>query len=149
MQVIIKNTERLERAAEDFIRYTEGYSIFAFYGSMGAGKTTLIKAICKKLGSIDAATSPSFTLVNEYLTNTGEIIYHFDFFRIKKQDEVFDFGFEEYIDSGKKCFMEWPEKVETLLPEDTVRVNIKVKPDSSRLVEIKYPAIGAQVKPQV
>ena len=137
MQIVIKNTDMLAKAAGEFIRYTEGRSIFAVYGTMGAGKTTLIKAICEKLGAVDKVTSPSFTLVNEYKTDKGEVIYHFDFFRIKKQEEVFDFGFEEYLDSGRKCFMEWPEKIESLLPEETVRVRIEVNADKSRFVIIE------------
>ena len=136
MQILIENTDQLGKAADEFIRYTGRNNIFAFYGSMGAGKTSLIKAICDKMGSIDTATSPSFTLVNEYKTHNGDILYHFDFFRIKTQEEVFDFGFEEYLDSGRKCFMEWPGKVESLLPEETVKVYITVNPDSSRIVEV-------------
>jgi len=136
MQIIIENTDQLDRAAEEFIKHTEGFNIFAFYGSMGAGKTSLIKAICNKLGITDTATSPSFTLVNEYLTAGNEILYHFDFFRIKKQEEVYDFGFEEYLASGRRCYMEWPEKVEALLPDETLRVYIRVNPDNSRTVEI-------------
>ncbi|MEA1885809.1 MAG: tRNA (adenosine(37)-N6)-threonylcarbamoyltransferase complex ATPase subunit type 1 TsaE [Bacteroidota bacterium] len=136
MQILIENTDQLPAAAEEFIRSTGGHNIFAFYGSLGAGKTNLIKAICYKLGSIDIVTSPSFTLVNEYKTWNGDVLYHFDFFRIKDQEEVFDFGFEEYLMSGKKCFMEWPEKVESLLPEDTVKVHIMVKPDLTRIVEV-------------
>lgn len=136
MQILIENTDQLGKAAEEFIKHTEGHNIFAFYGSMGAGKTSLIKAICNKLGSIDTVTSPSFTLVNEYKTRYGDILYHFDFFRIKKQEEVFDFGFEEYLESGRKCFMEWPEKVESLLPELTVEVHINVNTDNSREVKV-------------
>ncbi|MDT8400803.1 MAG: tRNA (adenosine(37)-N6)-threonylcarbamoyltransferase complex ATPase subunit type 1 TsaE [Bacteroidales bacterium] len=136
MQIIIENAGMLDRAAEEFIKHTRGYNIFAFYGSMGAGKTSLIKAICKKMGITDTATSPSFTLVNEYASLSNEIIYHFDFFRIKTQEEVFDFGFEEYLDSGAILFMEWPEKVENLLPDETLKVYIRVNPDESRTVEI-------------
>lgn len=134
MKIKIENIDQIDRAAEIFINYTEGHNIFAFYGSMGAGKTSLIKAICNKLGSIDTVTSPSFTLVNEYRTDKDDLIYHFDFFRIETQEEVFDFGFEEYLMSGRKCFMEWPEKVESLLPPETVRVDIRVKPDLTRIV---------------
>ncbi|MBS0011995.1 MAG: tRNA (adenosine(37)-N6)-threonylcarbamoyltransferase complex ATPase subunit type 1 TsaE [Bacteroidales bacterium] len=137
MKIKIENIDQIDRAAEIFINYTEGHNIFAFYGSMGAGKTSLIKAICNKLGSIDTVTSPSFTLVNEYRTDKDDLIYHFDFFRIETQEEVFDFGFEEYLMSGKKCFMEWPEKVESLLPPETLRVDIRVKPDLTRIVLLK------------
>jgi len=136
MQILIENTDQLDKLVDKFIRYTEGHNIFAFYGSMGAGKTTIIKAICNELGSIDKVTSPSFTLVNEYKTNHGELLYHFDFFRIKTQEEVFDFGFEEYLVSGRKCFIEWPEKIESLLPAETVKVYITVKPDLTRIIEV-------------
>lgn len=134
MQIRIENTGRLEKAAEEFIDQMGEHNIFAFYGAMGAGKTTFIQAICKKLGSIDKVTSPSFTLVNEYRTAGGDLLYHFDFFRIESREEVFDFGFEEYLQSGRRCFMEWPGKVESLLPGETVRVDITVEPDNSRLV---------------
>ena len=136
MKIKIDNTDQLPEAAKEFIRYTERHNIFAFYGSMGAGKTTIIKAICNMLGSIDSVTSPSFTLVNEYKTHNGDLLYHFDFFRINTQEEVFDFGFEEYLVSGRKCFIEWPEKVESLLPEDTVKVDIMVNPDLTRIIEV-------------
>jgi tRNA threonylcarbamoyladenosine biosynthesis protein TsaE len=136
MHITIENTDQLDRAAEEFIKHTAGSNIIAFYGSLGAGKTALIKAICKKLGSIDTVTSPSFTLVNVYNTADGDTIYHFDFFRIKTSTEVFDFGFEEYLDSGNKCFMEWPERVESLLPPETLKVYISVNPDNSRVVKL-------------
>jgi tRNA threonylcarbamoyladenosine biosynthesis protein TsaE len=137
MKITIENTDQLPEAAKKFLRSTGRHNIFAFYGSMGAGKTTVIKAICNRLGSIDTVTSPSFTLINEYRTHNGDVLYHFDFFRIKTQEEVFDFGFEEYLASGRKCFIEWPEKIESLLPEETVKVYITVKTDLSRIVEVK------------
>ena len=93
---------------------------------MGAGKTTIIKAICEVLGAVDIVSSPTFTLVNEYKTSKGESIYHIDFYRIKKHEEVFDFGIEEYLYSGSYCFMEWPELVEEILPPETVNVRITV-----------------------
>jgi tRNA threonylcarbamoyladenosine biosynthesis protein TsaE len=136
MKLTIKNTDELDRAAGEFLGHTRGSNIFAFYGSMGAGKTTLIKAICKQLGAIDTVTSPTFTLVNEYASRYDDLIYHFDFFRIKETSEVYDFGFEEYMESGRMCFMEWPEKIEALLPEETVKVYISVNPDNSRTVDI-------------
>ncbi len=140
MQIIIKNTADLDRAAAQFLKYSSGHDIFAFYGHMGAGKTTFIKAIARALDSTDTATSPSFTLVNEYNTAGGGLLYHFDFFRIKDYEEVFDFGFEEYLASGHKCFMEWPEKIEPLLPAETFRVYIRVNDDGSRRVEMEEPA---------
>lgn len=140
MQIIIKNTADLNRAAAEFIKHTKGHDIFAFYGPMGAGKTTFITAICKALGSTDTPKSPSFTLVNEYNTAGGGLLYHFDFFRIKDYEEVFDFGFEEYLASGYKCFMEWPDKIEPLLPEETFRVYIRVNEDGSRRLTLEKPA---------
>ena len=98
--------------------------VFAFYGNMGTGKTTFIKAICHELGVTDIVQSPTFSIINEYKTKTGEPIYHFDFYRIKSIAEVFDIGYEDYLYSGNYCFMEWPELIEPLLPEDTVRVRI-------------------------
>lgn len=91
---------------------------------MGAGKTTFIKAICHELGVADIVQSPTFSIINEYKTTTGESLFHFDFYRIKKLEEVFDIGYEDYIYSGSYCFLEWPELIEPLLPEDTVRINI-------------------------
>jgi len=110
--------------------------IFAFYGSMGAGKTTIIKSVCEALGASDIVTSPTFTLVNEYRTTTGEVLYHIDFYRIRKIEEVFDFGLEEYFSSGSFCFMEWPELIEELLPEETVKVKITVGDKGERSLEI-------------
>lgn len=109
--------------------------IFALYGSMGAGKTTLIKAICRELDSPDYVTSPTFALINEYTTSTGAVIYHFDFYRIKKIEEAFDLGYEDYIYSGNYCFIEWPEMIESLLPEGIVEVRIKETAKGIRLVE--------------
>ena len=110
-------------------------TIFAFYGHMGAGKTTFIKAICEELGVKDVITSPTFAIVNEYTDGQGEPVYHFDFYRIKKQEEVYDIGFEDYVESGSVCLMEWPELIEDILPADTVKVSIIEQPDGSRLVE--------------
>ena len=109
--------------------------IFAFYGAMGAGKTTFIKAICHELGSNDYVTSPTFALINEYSTSEGSVIYHFDFYRIKKLEEAFDLGYEDYIYSGNYCFIEWPEMIEQLLPEGIVEVRIKEGDKGVRLVE--------------
>ena len=108
--------------------------VFAFYGSMGAGKTTFIKAICHELGSDDNVTSPSFALINEYTTDKSLLIYHFDFYRIKKVDEAFDLGYEDYIYSGNYCFIEWPEMIEQLLPEGIVEVRINELGNGARQV---------------
>jgi len=132
MEILIKDKRHLQAAARTLLRYAGTNRIFAFYGSMGAGKTTIIKTICEVLGAVDIASSPTFTLVNEYRTNKGESIFHIDFYRIKKQEEVFDFGVEEYLTGDSYCFMEWPELVEEILPPETVRVTIKVDATEQR-----------------
>ncbi len=108
--------------------------VFAFYGAMGAGKTTFIKAICHELGSEDYVTSPTFALINEYTTRNNSVIYHFDFYRIKKIEEAFDLGYEDYIYSGNYCFIEWPEMIEQLLPAGIVEVRISEGKNGARLV---------------
>ena len=120
--------------AEAILKDMSSERIFAFYGEMGAGKTTLIKAFCNALGSSDVVRSPTFSLVNEYEDEKGESIYHFDFYRIKHIEEVYDIGFEEYIYSGNYCFMEWPERISELLPETFVYVSIKVEKDEVRKI---------------
>ena len=125
MKIIIDNIENIGKAAKEFIAQMGDHTIFAFYGKMGSGKTTFIKAICEELGVEDVITSPTFAIVNEYhTTTTDEVIYHFDFYRIKKTEEVYDLGYEEYFYSGDLCFIEWPELIEDLLPEDAVRISI-------------------------
>ncbi len=117
--------ENINAAAAEFLRELGDKRIVAFYGSMGAGKTTFIKAICDVLGVTDTVNSPTFAIVNEYLAANGESVYHFDFYRIKKIEEAYDFGYEDYFYSGNLCLIEWPELIEELLPEDTVRVKIE------------------------
>jgi len=135
MKVIIADKSHLREAARHFLKETAGYRIFAFYGQMGSGKTTFIKALCKEMGVTDTVTSPSFTLINEY-RRTGDVpVYHFDFYRIRKIAEVLDFGIEEYFDSASPCFMEWPELIEPLLPPETLRISVTVMPDGSRVIE--------------
>ena len=136
MEIIIRNKKHLPEAAEKFLKLYGEKRIFAFYGSMGAGKTTIIKAICKALGAVDIVSSPTFTLVNEYRTLSGETLYHIDFYRIRKQEEVFDFGIEEYLTGESYCFMEWPELVEELLPSDTINVRISVDENEQRTLLI-------------
>lgn len=134
-EIIIKDLDHIHEAAREFISKMGEGSVFAFYGSMGAGKTTFVKAICEELGVEDVITSPTFAIVNEYRSDsTGELIYHFDFYRIKKLEEVYDMGYEDYFYSGALCFIEWPELIEELLPEDAVRVTIKETEDGCRLV---------------
>ena len=140
MKITIQNTDNLREAARQFISAIGDRRIFAFYGKMGAGKTTFIKAICEELGVEDVITSPTFAIVNEYRSETTlQLIYHFDFYRIKKLEEVYDMGYEDYFYSGALCFMEWPELIEELLPEDVVKVTISEQEDGSRVVDIDTP----------
>ena len=133
MDIRIASPAELPAAARRFIEAMGEHTLFAFYGKMGAGKTTFIKALCEALGVEDPVTSPTFALVNEYRSaTTGELIYHFDFYRIKKLEEVYDMGYEDYFYSGALCFIEWPELVEELLPGDAVRVDIVEEADGSR-----------------
>ncbi|TAL62912.1 MAG: tRNA (adenosine(37)-N6)-threonylcarbamoyltransferase complex ATPase subunit type 1 TsaE [Bacteroidetes bacterium] len=138
MEILIKDKKHLAAAAKKLLKYCGDYKIFAFYGSMGTGKTTIIKAICEVLGVVDIISSPTFTLVNEYRISKGDPIYHIDFYRIKKQEEVFDFGIEEYLTSDSYCFMEWPEIVEEMLPPGTVRVRITVDDKEQRFLQISF-----------
>lgn len=132
MKIRLKDIDSVQKLAAKFLSATAYKKVIAFYGSMGAGKTTFIKALCDELKTIDVATSPTFTIVNEYLTESGEDVFHFDFYRINALTEALDFGFEEYLESGSYCFIEWPEKIESLLPEDTLKVYIEVNEDQSR-----------------
>ena len=137
MLLKIDSINDLPEAADAILEALNGRSIVAFWGEMGAGKTTLIRALCDRLGVTDTVTSPTFALVNEYHTQTGEPIYHFDFYRINRIEEVFDFGYEEYFYSGNLCLIEWPEKIEGLLPEETLSVRIRITGDDSRTIEIE------------
>lgn len=133
----IKNLDTIRETAREFVANMDDRTVFAFRGSMGAGKTTFIKAICEELGVEDVINSPTFAIINEYRsTTTGELIYHFDFYRINKLSEAEDIGTEDYFYSGALCFIEWPEKIEELLPGDVVEVAITEQPDGSRIVEI-------------
>ena len=124
--------EDIKQAAKQFVDRMGENTVFAFYGKMGAGKTTFIKAVCEQLGVDDTVTSPTFAIVNEYEAAGGRPIYHFDFYRIKKVSEAYDMGCEEYFYSGHPCFIEWPELIEEVLPEETVDVTIEALPDGER-----------------
>ena len=136
MQITISSLEHIHDAARQFIEAMGDHRIFAFYGKMGVGKTTFIKAVCEQMGVTDVINSPTFAIVNEYEDSNGQPIYHFDFYRIKKPVEVLDIGFEDYISSDNLCFMEWPELIGDFLPEETVKVVIEEQDDGSRLVSI-------------
>ena len=131
----IPNLESIDDAAKEFLKRTEGNSVIAFYAPMGAGKTTFTSALCRALGvRNDAVSSPTFAIVNEYRSAAGEPIYHFDFYRIDNIAEALDIGFYDYVDSGCLCIMEWPENIEEIIPEETLRVRISVSPDGSRVL---------------
>jgi tRNA threonylcarbamoyladenosine biosynthesis protein TsaE len=136
MELAVKSTNELYNAAEQLIRFAGTEKIFLFYGDMGAGKTTLIKSLCELLGVKEPATSPTFSIVNEYVGANCKI-YHFDFYRLKKQEEALDMGYEEYFYSGNYCFIEWPEKIADLLPDHYTRVEIKVLTDTERQLTFK------------
>lgn len=138
MQTIqIKSLDTIRDAARAFIASMDDRTVFAFHGEMGAGKTTFIKAICEELGVDDVINSPTFAIINEYRSSTtGELIYHFDFYRINKLSEAEDIGTEDYFYSGALCFIEWPEKIEELLPGDVVDVTITEDPDGVRTVTV-------------
>ena len=133
MEIKIQSLEHIHEAAREFIAAMGDNTVFALYGKMGAGKTTFIKALCQELGVEDVVTSPTFAVINEYRSDiAGELIYHFDFYRIKKLEEVYDMGYEDYFYSGAVCFIEWPELVEELLPGNTIKVTIEELGDGSR-----------------
>jgi len=141
----IPTLDDLEAAAYKFMTEMGDYTVFAFYGEMGAGKTTFINALCRLLGvETDITSSPSFAIINEYRSDvTAELIYHFDCYRLENEAEAQDLGAEDYFDCGAVCLIEWPERIEGLLPDDTVRVEITVNPDDdSRLVKMMLPELA-------
>ena len=136
-KIIIDNKENIREAAVQFISLIDDNTVFAFNGNMGAGKTTFIKAVCEEFGVEDVINSPTFSIINEYRSGiTGELIYHFDFYRVNKISEAYDMGTEDYFYSGALCFIEWPEKIQELLPENTVFIDIEEQPDGSRSLTI-------------
>ena len=134
-EIIINDLAHIGEAADKFLKETAGHSVIAFYVPMGAGKTTFTTALCHRLGvKEDAVSSPTFSIVNEYKTSDGDSVFHFDFYRITRTEEAFDIGFYDYIDSGCLCLIEWPENIESILPEETLKVSIAVRPDESRVI---------------
>ena len=131
----INDLSDIRSAARTFLETMKGHAVFAFYGKMGAGKTTFIKALCEELGVSETITSPTFAIITEYRAGNGDSIYHFDFYRINKQEEAFDFGYEDYFYSGNLCFIEWPQLVEALLPENVIKVSIQETDNEQRIIE--------------
>ena len=131
MQFRLNSLDELQNASKDILSFAGNEKTFLFYGQMGAGKTTLINALCHELGVTENTSSPTFAIVNEYHSPNGNI-FHFDFYRLKKQTEALDIGFEEYLDSGNYCFIEWPEKIPDLLPEHHLRISITVTAEQTR-----------------
>ena len=134
MELIIKDLNNINEVAKEFISKIGDNKIVSFNAEMGVGKTTFIKAICKALGATDIATSPTFSIVNEYNTSDNNLIYHFDFYRLENPEEALDFGLYEYIDSGNYCFIEWPEMIGNLLQEDILEVSITVNENQERVI---------------
>lgn len=135
-KIEIDNIADIDFVAAKLLKEFEGQRIFAFFGEMGAGKTTFIQALCRELAVIEVVNSPTFTIINEYHTKNGNSIYHFDFFRIKKIEEVYDFGFEDYFYSGNYCFIEWPELITDILPDNAMLVKITIAQGGTRILEI-------------
>lgn len=135
----LQSIDNIEEAARQFVSTMGDETVYAFYGEMGAGKTTFINAICKILGVEDDTTnSPSFSIINEYRSDTtAELIYHFDLYRLESLEEAFDIGVEDYFDSGALCFLEWPERIDDILPNDTIKVTIAVNDDNTRTITIE------------
>lgn len=141
IEINIPSVDALQDAAREFMAAMGDYTVFAFYGQMGAGKTTFINALCRELGVIeDVTNSPSFAIINEYRSDTtAELIYHFDCYRLENEEEAIEIGTEDYFDCGAVCLIEWPERIEGLLPDDTVDVNITVNDDDTRLLTLTLP----------
>ncbi len=142
-EIKIKSLAEIDAAAKEMVELMGDYTIFAFYGEMGAGKTTFINALSHALGvEEDVTNSPSFSIINEYRSDTtAELIYHFDLYRLESIDEAFDIGVEDYFDSGALCLLEWPERIEDLLPDDTVKIKITVAEDDARTLTLDFPEL--------
>ena len=143
LEIKINSLEDLEMAAYKFMTEMDDFTVYAFYGQMGAGKTTFINELCRQLGvETDTTNSPSFAIINEYRSDTtAELIYHFDCYRLENEQEAVDIGAEDYFDSGAICLIEWPERIEGLLPDDTVRVDLTVNDDESRTLKVIFPEL--------
>lgn len=140
VNIIINSLDDINDAARQFVKAMGDYTVFAFNGAMGAGKTTFITALCKVLGVDEITNSPSFSIINEYRSETtAELIYHFDCYRLETEAEAMDIGAEDYFDSGALCFIEWPERIANLLPDDTVNVEITELPDGARSLTMAFP----------
>ena len=138
MKLIVDSEKELDKTAIEIINYSEEQKIWIFYGEMGAGKTTLIKAIADQLDIEDNVHSPTFSIVNEYRNHREDIFYHFDFYRIKNETEAMDIGIDEYFESGDLCFIEWPQKIPSLLPQKYVKIDIKMTSNTSREINISH-----------
>lgn len=128
----------LPKIAAEIILLLNDYPVVAFYGAMGVGKTTFIKALCNKMGVDDTVNSPSFSIINEYRTKEGRTIFHFDFYRLRNEEELLDLGYEDYFYGGDICLLEWPEKIENYLPEKLLKLNLEEQPDGSRVFSVLY-----------
>lgn len=141
-KIMIPSVEALPQAAQEFLALMDDATVYIFEGEMGAGKTTFINALCRALGvEEDPTGSPTFSIINEYRSDTtAELIYHFDLYRIESLEQAFDIGVEDYLDSGALCLIEWPDRIDDILPDDTVRVKIEVLPDGARCLTVDNPA---------
>lgn len=137
-EILIPSADAIDAVAQEFLALMGDETVYAFTGEMGAGKTTFINALCRALGvEEDPTGSPTFAIINEYRSDTtAELIYHFDLYRIENLEQAFDIGVEDYLDSGALCLIEWPDRIDDILPDDTVRVNIEVLPDGSRRMTV-------------
>lgn len=133
----IKSLEDINSVAKQFIELVGDRRVFAMYGAMGVGKTTFVKAVCEELGVDDTINSPTFAIVNEYRTPEDKVVYHFDFYRIEDVQEAYDFGYEDYFYSKAMCFIEWPERIESILPSDVVNLNFTEEEDGRRIIHVQ------------